>query len=132
VREVPVDETEGSIGDGNGPRGSAVPTGHPGRRSGSGLGIVVPAQSSVEILFRGVLFRAAWDRGCPTLALIGTAMVFEAVHFNLGAPVPLSAFGLILALLTDRTGGLVARIAAHMSFGAAPFLFLLLGVDLGK
>lgn len=92
----------------------------------------VGAPIAEEILFRGVLFRAIRDRGFPMLALIGTAVVFGGIHFNLGALVPLSAFGLLLALLTDRTGGLVAPIAAHMTFNAAPFLFLLLGVEFGK
>ena len=122
------------------------------------LGLEVPAQNSVEILrqagasgrfwlyltagvgapiaeeilFRGVLFRTVRDRGFPTLALLGTAVLFGVIHFNLGALVPLTAFGLLLALLTDRTGGLLAPIAAHMTFNAAPFVLLQLGVDFGK
>lgn len=82
-----------------------------------------------EIVFRGVLFSAIRDAGWFRTALFGTAVLFGAIHFNLSVLVPLSAFGVLLALLLDRTGNLLAPIAAHMVFNAAPFAMLLLGVQ---
>jgi uncharacterized protein len=93
-------------------------------------GILAPVVE--EVVFRGVLFAAVRDAGWPRAALFGTAIVFGAIHFNLSVLAPLTAFGLLLALLLDRTGNLLAPIAAHMVFNAAPFLLLALGVDFGE
>jgi membrane protease YdiL (CAAX protease family) len=101
-------------------------------RAGIYVAAGIGAPVAEEILFRGVVFAAIRDAGWPRLALMGSALLFGAVHFNLGALVPLTGFGMLLALVYDRTGSLLAPIAAHMVFNAAPFVMLLLGVEFAK
>ena len=107
---------------------AAGPTGRLGIYLAAGIGAPV----AEEILFRGVIFATIRDSGWPRVALLGSAILFGAVHFNLGALVPLTGFGMLLALVYDRTGSLLAPIAAHMVFNAAPFVMLLLGVEFAK
>jgi membrane protease YdiL (CAAX protease family) len=107
---------------------AAGPAGRAGIYVAAGIGAPV----AEEILFRGVIFATVRDSGWPRLALAGSALLFGAVHFNLGSLVPLTGFGMLLALVYDRTGSLLAPIAAHMVFNAAPFVMLLLGVEFAK
>ncbi len=82
-----------------------------------------------ELLFRGILYPFARDRGFPRLALWGTALVFGAMHGNLAAFLPLVCFGALLAGLYEKTGNLVAPITAHALFNLIPFVFLACGLE---
>lgn len=84
-----------------------------------------------EVLFRGVLFAALRNAGWPRTALVGSALLFGVIHLNLGDALPLVAFGLLLALLYEQTGSLLAPIAAHIAFNTAPFVMLVVGVEFG-
>lgn len=92
---------------------------------------VVSAPVIEEIVFRGALYPFIRDLGWPKTALFGTATLFGLIHFNLSVMVPLTAFGILLGLLYEHTGSLLASIAAHVTFNLAPFVMLLLGVDFG-
>ena len=89
-----------------------------------GFTAVVLAPLAEEALFRGVLYTALKQRGHPRLALVGTAALFAAIHFNLAALLPLFFLALVFTWLYERTGNLIAPIAAHMMFNAVNFVAL--------
>lgn len=72
-----------------------------------------------EVLFRGIAFSWVKERGYPRLALWGTSLAFAAIHVNFAAFVPLTFLAVALAMIYERTGNLLAPIAAHAVFNAA-------------
>ena len=79
---------------------------------------IVLAPVAEEILFRGVLYTTVKEAGYPRLALFGTSLFFAAFHMSAMAFVPLTFFAIVLTLLYERTGRLLAPIAAHATFNA--------------
>jgi uncharacterized protein len=84
------------------------------------LGVVtlVLAPAGEEVLFRGILYpwlKQAWS---PPVGLLGTSLMFGAIHFNLVSFMPLTVLAILLALLYDRTGNLLAPVTAHALFNA--------------
>lgn len=87
------------------------------------LGIAAVALAPVveEIIFRGVLFKALYQRGYKAAAWIGTSFMFAAIHGNRAAFFPLMFLALVFAWLYVRTGNLLAPIAGHAVFNALNF-----------
>jgi membrane protease YdiL (CAAX protease family) len=92
-----------------------------GQRIVFGITAMLLAPVVEEILFRGVLYRTIKQYGYPRLALFGTSLLFGAIHLNWMTLFPLAALAVILALLYDRTGNLMAPIVAHSLFNAVNF-----------
>lgn len=90
------------------------------------LGVVAIALAPVaeEVLFRGILYTAVKQAGFPRLALWGTSLLFAAIHANLATLLPLLVLSLALTLLYEKTGNLLAPIAAHALFNGVNFLRL--------
>jgi hypothetical protein len=86
-----------------------------------GLAAIVVAPVVEEILFRGILYPAIKTRGFPKLALFGSAFLFALIHANLMTLAPLFFFAIVLTLLYDKTGALLAPITAHSLFNAVNF-----------
>lgn len=80
---------------------------------------VLVAPISEEIIFRGYLYAAAKKYAGTWVAAICTGLIFAAVHGSLAALLPLFIFGVILALLYEKTGSLWAPIAVHFCFNGA-------------
>lgn len=78
-----------------------------------------------EILFRGILYPTIKQAGYPKLALWGTSIFFALTHQNIPAFLPLVFFAMILTLLYEETGNLLAPIVAHSCFNTANFVMLL-------
>ena len=89
-----------------------------------GFTAIVLAPVAEEALFRGVLYTALRQRGYRRLAVWGNAMLFALIHFNIAAIVPLIFLALVWTWLYERTGNLLAPIAAHMTFNAVNFALL--------
>jgi len=87
-----------------------------------GVLAIVVAPVTEEILFRGILYPFVKQRGYPKAALIGSSILFGALHLNLMTFVPLTFLGLILAWLYDATDNLAALIFAHGLFNFDNFL----------
>lgn len=88
---------------------------------------VVLAPVAEELLFRGILYPAIKRGGFPRLALWGTSFLFALIHMNLITFLPLLLFALLLTLLYERTGNLLAPMTAHALFNIlnfAKFLWL--------
>jgi membrane protease YdiL (CAAX protease family) len=78
--------------------------------------IVIAAPISEEICFRGMLFGGLRSRLSKLPAALISAVIFGALHALTGveAVPPLIVFGLILALLYEKTGSIVPGIVLHM------------------
>jgi membrane protease YdiL (CAAX protease family) len=87
------------------------------------MGVVAVALApwAEEILFRGILYPALRHAGFRRVAWWGTAVLFAAVHWNAATFLPLLLFALLLTWLYERTGNLLAPIAAHALFNALNF-----------
>jgi membrane protease YdiL (CAAX protease family) len=98
-----------------------------------GVIAIVLAPVGEELLFRGVLYPAVKQAGFPRLALWGTAFVFAAIHVNLATLLPLFVLAVALTLLYEKTGNLLAPIAAHSLFNLYNFAkFFLFEMQLNK
>ncbi|MDW8310081.1 MAG: type II CAAX endopeptidase family protein [Verrucomicrobiales bacterium] len=86
-----------------------------------GMVAVVLAPLAEEILFRGILYPALKGAGFRRLAWWGTALLFAVVHWNVATFLPLLLFALVLTWLYERTGNLLAPVAAHALFNALNF-----------
>jgi membrane protease YdiL (CAAX protease family) len=78
--------------------------------------IVIAAPISEEVCFRGMLFGGLRERMPRLAAALVSGLVFGALHAATGvSTVPvLVGFGLILALLYEKTGSIVPGIVLHM------------------
>jgi len=93
--------------------------------------LIVPFQSAAEeYLFRGYLMQlvGSWSR-FAILPILVTTPLFVAGHaYELWGLVDVGLFGLTAAILTIRTGGLEAGIAAHAANNVVLFVLDALGM----
>jgi membrane protease YdiL (CAAX protease family) len=91
-----------------------------------GLIAIVFAPIVEETFFRGILYPALKDAGFRHLAFWGSALLFAVIHLNAPTFLPLLALALMLTLLYEWTGNLLACILAHCAFNTINFLAILL------
>lgn len=95
-----------------------------------GLALTLLQVATEEMVFRGWLQPALIERSGPLVAIAIGAAVFAAYHWVAGvAQAPLSLInltfgGVLFGLLALRSGGLLAPIAAHLSWNAVEDLGL--------
>lgn len=92
------------------------------------LAIVLVAPVAEEIFFRGVVLNAWLREYGDRVAIIGSALLFGAIHADLSTletlltsiarVVPIIGLGLALAVIYRRTGSLLSPIGLHMGFNA--------------
>ena len=92
-----------------------------------GFSTILVAPLAEEVLFRGILYPFVKSQGQPRLALWGVAFLFGFIHGNLQAGLPLMVFGVILTLLYEWSGNLLAPVLTHACFNGLNFAMLLLG-----
>lgn len=91
------------------------------------LMVVVCAPVVEELFFRGLVLRSCQKRGLPDWgAVVASAALFGAVHFQPLQFLGLFALGLVLATLTVRTGRLGPAIWTHVGFNALTVVTLYL------
>jgi uncharacterized protein len=86
---------------------------------------VVAAPVLEELFYRGLWLRAARHRFGTVGAVLLTSVVFGLVHLQPYDFPALAGFGLLLALLTIRTGRLGPAIWAHVAFNLTAVVNLL-------
>ncbi len=86
------------------------------------LSIVIAAPFFEELVFRGCLYRQLRARLAAPAAMMISSAVFGAVHFDLGSFVPLFLLGCVLALLTERSGGLLPAMLVHALWNGGTIL----------
>ncbi|HET7082912.1 MAG TPA: type II CAAX endopeptidase family protein [Candidatus Limnocylindria bacterium] len=90
------------------------------------VAFLLVAPVAEEVFFRGVAYNA-WERERgPWVAVLGSAVLFAAIHGSLFALVPIFALGVTLALLYRQTRSLAATIAMHAGFNAISVAIALL------
>ncbi len=91
------------------------------------LVVAVMAPLAEEVFFRGMLQRTL-ARALPIWpAMVVTSLLFAVSHFQLLQLPALAAFGLVLSVLTHRSGRLGPAIWAHVGFNATTLVALLAG-----
>lgn len=77
------------------------------------LCVVIPVVE--EMLYRGIVYGRIRGWLGTSAAVIGSALIFGAVHMNLVQFVYASVFGLLLAYFAETEGNLWGAVAAHMA-----------------
>jgi membrane protease YdiL (CAAX protease family) len=93
--------------------------------------LVVPFQAAAEeYLFRGYLMQliGSWSRFAIVPVVVTTPLFVAAHGYGLWGLLDVGLFGLTAAVLTIRTGGLEAAIAAHAANNSVLFALDALGV----
>ena len=86
------------------------------------------APISEEVLFRGVIHRWLSRRLGRIEGVVLSGVLFGLIHASVLAFVPIALFGMLLALVLERTGSLSSCIALHAIFNAGQFALMALGV----
>jgi membrane protease YdiL (CAAX protease family) len=90
-----------------------------------GIITVIVAPFVEEVLFRGILYPTVKQFGFPRFAVWSTSILFAMFHVNAMAFVPLVFMAVILTLLYETTGNLLAPIVTHALFNATNLALLL-------
>lgn len=93
---------------------------------------IIAAPVVEEILFRGILYPTIKRAGYPKVALWSTSIVFALTHQNAPSFLSLVFFAIILTLLYEETGNLLAPIVAHSCFNTANFVLLMVSKHFGN
>lgn len=80
------------------------------------MGVLVPIIE--ELFFRGIAFKALLGSLPVWIALLGQALLFAVMHFEMGRLIYLLAFGLTLGLLVRRTSSLLPAVLLHVVVNA--------------
>lgn len=80
---------------------------------------VLVAPVCEELVFRGYLYPVMKKFAGPWIAAICSGLIFAAAHGSLAALLPLFIFGIVLAVLYEKTGSIWAPIAVHFCFNGA-------------
>ena len=80
---------------------------------------VIVAPLAEEFLFRGFIFASLRDRGGLAAGIIVSSLLFSVVHPGLPNQAATLVLGAAFCLLYERTGTLVAPVAAHAYFNLA-------------
>jgi membrane protease YdiL (CAAX protease family) len=77
------------------------------------LAIVILAPIAEEIFFRGVVYNAWLREHGRRVALVGSSVLFAAIHLSLVSLLPIFLLGIGLALVYERTRSLLAAMIMH-------------------
>lgn len=89
------------------------------------LGACVIAPIAEEVIFRGYLYPVVKRYTEPVVAAIFTGVIFGAIHGQIWAVIPLSLFGILLAVLYEKSGSIWACILCHGMFNTINVFFML-------
>jgi membrane protease YdiL (CAAX protease family) len=87
--------------------------------------LLVVAPFAEEIIFRGVLLSSLSNRWGLFAGLVGSSVMFSAVHLSLVGFVPLLVAGALFGGLFIRSRSLWVAVAAHSAYNALSLLALL-------
>lgn len=93
--------------------------------------VAVAAPLFEELFYRGLWLRSVERRWGSAWAVITSSLVFGLIHFQLYDLPALVGFGLVVGILTVRTGRLGPAIWAHVAFNLTAVVSLLAGLGQG-
>jgi hypothetical protein len=88
------------------------------------LAVALLAPLFEEILFRGLLLPALAQRWGWAAAILGSGLLFGAIHLQPAGLPTLGALGLVLGAAVRRSGSLLSAVVLHALWNGAVFLFL--------
>jgi uncharacterized protein len=89
------------------------------------LMVAVIAPALEELFYRGLWLRSLERRFGPVVAVVGSSVLFGAAHFQWYDFPALAGFGVLLGVLTVRTGRLGPAVCAHLAFNLTAVTVLL-------
>ncbi len=89
---------------------------------------IVAAPVAEETFFRGFLFPTLRGRWGTVWAALASAVLFAALHFDVGSMIPFTVIGLLLVWAYVVSGSLWAAIFAHFAFNS---ISLVVGIAVG-
>jgi len=89
------------------------------------LVVVIGAPVIEELFYRGLVLRSIERRWGTPVSVLATSVVFAAIHFQPYDLLALFLIGVVLAVLTVRTGRLGPSIWAHVAFNLTAVISLL-------
>ena len=101
---------------------TTVPIADPLLLFGVGLGIVIVAPVSEELIFRGLLYTWLRRKYGVLAAVFGSGAIFAAYHFDPAQFFFLWLAGAVFAVVYERSRSLVAPMLSHMLMNATWFL----------
>ena len=90
-----------------------------------GVAVLLMAPLAEEIFHRGFLVGAIRRRWGPIAAVVISAALFSALHFDVGSLIPFFVVGVAFALAYLKSGSLWASISAHFVFNLVAFIVTL-------
>lgn len=87
--------------------------------------LVVVAPFAEEVVFRGVLLSSMRDRWGSGWAVVGSSLLFAAVHVNPYVALPIFVLALGLGYLFLRSRSIWVSMACHATFNAIGFVALI-------
>lgn len=90
--------------------------------------VAVAAPLFEELFYRGLWLRSLERRWGTASAVVASSVLFGAIHLQRYDFPVLVCFGLVVAVLTVRTGRLGPAIWAHVAFNLSAVIALLLGI----
>ncbi len=79
-----------------------------------------------ELVFRGILYPTIKRYGSMRLGLWASSIFFGMIHMSVPAFVPLTLLAVVMCLLYESTGTILAPIVTHAFFNAANYAYLVL------
>ena len=77
-----------------------------------------------ELFFRGILYPLVKQHTSRAFAVVTVALFFALMHGNVPVILPLTLLAIVLTLLYEWTGNLLACVTVHAFFNAANFVAL--------
>ena len=77
-----------------------------------------------ELVFRGILYPSLKRFYSRKVAIWVSSILFAVIHWNNMTFVPLTVFAVVLCLLYETTGTILAPMFAHACFNAANFFYV--------
>jgi membrane protease YdiL (CAAX protease family) len=90
----------------------------------TGVVVVFVAPIAEEIFFRGFLIGGITRRWSLIPAVAVSAIIFAAIHIDVGSLIPFAIIGVVFAYIYLRSGNLASSIVAHMLFNTIAFVGL--------
>ena len=87
----------------------------------TGIAVVLMAPFAEELFHRGFLVGAIARRWGATVAVVVSAAIFSALHFDVGSLIPFFIVGVVFAVAYLRSRNLWASITAHFLFNVVAF-----------
>jgi membrane protease YdiL (CAAX protease family) len=86
---------------------------------------IILAPLTEEPIFRGFVLQA-WLRRGPVVGIIATSVLFGLMHAQIVPVLPITLFGIVLALLAYRSQSILSSMLAHAGFNSVASLFVCL------